>query len=117
MEESEASWTFRLPCLRNPLLAALPQPKENWPPLKCLRGPNGETMGGGRRSLSQKAFSSHSRASLGVLDLPASAPPKRTEDEGWADLAVGWSTALPGRGGRKREIKGKEEKRKVRVTG
>lgn len=116
MEESEASWTFRLLCLRNPLLSALPQPRENWLLFKCLRGPSGETMGGGRNSLSRKPFSSHPRASLGILDLLASTPPKRTEGEGWADLAVGWNTALPGRGGIKKEKKTKEEKR-VLVTG
>ena len=75
-------------------------------------------MGGGRRSLSQKAFSSHPRASLGVLDLPASAPPKRTEDEGWLTSRWGGALLFLGEGEeKKRENKGKEEKRKVHVTG
>lgn len=44
--------------------------------MERLRGPEGKTMGGRRRALGEKAFSSYLRGSLGVPEPPAAAPPK-----------------------------------------
>ena len=53
-------------------------PVKDWRLVERLRGPEGKTMGGGRRTLGEKAFSSYPRGSLGVPDPPAAAPPKRS---------------------------------------
>lgn len=44
--------------------------------MERLRGLEGKTMGGGRRAVGEKAFSSYLRGSLGVPEPPVAAPPK-----------------------------------------